>query len=241
MEQPPTVLSLAGESLFLAGCPEESVALLRQAQLRYPAAFWINHDLAFALADRGPSGIAGAVGYYRAALALRPGSAGVHANLGSALKAQGDVAGAIACYRKAIELDPKSAAAHTNLGVVLQEQDDPAGAVACQRKAIEFDPMNAAAYCNLGVALREQGEFAASLEAFQTGHELGSKRKDWNHPSEQLVKQAKRRVELEAQLSDILDGRRKPADAAERIDLADVCRCKKLYAASARFYTEAFA
>jgi hypothetical protein len=38
----------------------------------------------------------------------------------------------------------------------------------------------------------------------------------------------------------VLKGEAEPAGAAERIELAELCRYKGLYAASARFYTEAF-
>jgi tetratricopeptide (TPR) repeat protein len=147
----------------------------------------------------------------------------------------------MACYRKALELDPKLPQAHLSLGNALRDQGDLAGAVACYRKALEVDPNYAEAHCNLGGVLGQQGQFAGSLAAFQTGHDLASKRKDWRYPSEQWVRRAKRQVELDAQLPDHLSGRRQPAGAAEGIEFAELCACKKLYTASVRFYMEAFA
>jgi hypothetical protein len=49
-------------------------------------------------------------------------------------------------------------------------------------------------------------------------------------------------VELDARLSEFLNGKTKPADAVESLALAQMCQLhKKLLAAAARFYGEAFA
>jgi tetratricopeptide (TPR) repeat protein len=162
-------------------------------------------------------------------------------NLGNVLKDQGDPTGAAAYIRKAIEINPKLPQAHLSLGNVLRNQGDWSGAAACYRKALEVAPNYAEAHCNLGQVLAQEGEFALSLKAYQTGHELGTRSRKWPYPSEQWVRQAKRKVELDSRLPDLLSGQRKPAGAAECIELGDLCRCKKLYAAAVRFYTEAFA
>jgi serine/threonine protein kinase len=115
LEQPPPVLVLHSMLLWGAGLREETVALLRRAQQRHPGDFWINHQLALTLHKLGPPRAAEAIGYYRAALALRPGSPAVYYNLGLALQNMGDVNGAIAAYRQAIALDPR------NLGQALAD------------------------------------------------------------------------------------------------------------------------
>src|SRR5262249_19228409 len=61
------------------------------------------------------------------------------------------------------------------------------------------------------------------------------------YPSAQWVRHAERLVELDGQLPALLRGEAQPA-AADLLVLADLCaRCKRLYAAGARFYREAFA
>src|SRR5262249_28806144 len=78
---------------------------------RYPGDFWVNHDLAVELYDRvkpstlGQAYTAGeyqlleeAIGFHRAALALRPANPGGHVDLGIALLARGDTAGARAAF-----------------------------------------------------------------------------------------------------------------------------------------------
>src|SRR5262249_5858862 len=146
------VESLAPQTLMvLAGALEaqkgDAVPLLTAAQRRYTDDFWLNFTLGNALSDAKRPGEA--VGYYPAALALRPEASVAYTNLGVALSAQGDVAGALACYRKALELGPKSVLARYNLGVVLSRQGDTKGAIACFEKALELDPKNALVHSNL--------------------------------------------------------------------------------------------
>src|SRR4051812_35074500 len=69
--QPPALLSGLGGALLIDGHRNEAWALLRTAQRRYPADFWINYLLGQFLAQQSPPE---AVGYFRAAVAVRPGS-----------------------------------------------------------------------------------------------------------------------------------------------------------------------
>src|SRR5262249_52461010 len=102
--EPPTVWGRGAKAPLPAapGRGEEAVALLRRAQGQHPGDFWLNHDLAYTLAALPAPRLDEAVGYYRAALALRPDSPGVHLNLGYALHAKGDHDGAIASFRAAL-------------------------------------------------------------------------------------------------------------------------------------------
>src|SRR5262249_51018817 len=103
-EQTPAVLVLTGAERKASGLAAEAVGFLQEAQSRHQADFWITQDLGFALLEGNRPGEA--VGYLRAAAALRPTSAGVYVNLGSALSQQGDLAGAAFCYGRAAELAP---------------------------------------------------------------------------------------------------------------------------------------
>jgi superkiller protein 3 len=196
-------------------------------------------NLGLTLRDQGDW--AGAAACFRRAVELNPADARAHTNLGAALGKRGDAEAEVLYYRKALEIDPKDVNAHYDLGIALGKQGDLAGAAACYRKALTLDPQLAEAHCNLGHLLRRQGEFAASLAALRAGHELGSARKGWRYPSGKWVQEAERLAELEARLDEVLRGKRQPADAAERVELAQVCKVKKLYAPAARLYAEAFA
>ena len=101
--QPPVVLSGLGGLLLGGDQPEEALTLLREAQQRNPADFWINIVLGHYLVKQRPQE---AIAYYRAAVAIRPSSDQAYLLLGSALLGAGDVDGAIAAFRRARMLNP---------------------------------------------------------------------------------------------------------------------------------------
>jgi Flp pilus assembly protein TadD len=173
LREPPPVQAMLGQFFQKLGLPDEAIAFLRRAQQLHPDDFWLNHDLGYALMEKThPPRPADALSFFRAALALRPGSAGVHFNVGNALLAQGGAAGAAVYFRRAVELEPNYAAAHGNLGAALIKQNDTAGAIAAYRRATELNPNNAAGHYNLGLALRSQGDLAGAVASFRRGVEL---------------------------------------------------------------------
>jgi tetratricopeptide (TPR) repeat protein len=228
-----------GTALMAQGDLEGAIAAYRRALALDPKLAMAHYNLGNALYTKGD--LAGAIAAFRQATALDPTFAPAHANLGTALKAQGDLEGAIAAYRRALDLNPKLAQAHYNLGVALATKGDLEGAVAAYRRALDLNPKYAEAHCNLGHALRDQGQFRAALQALRRGHDLGAKDPRWRYPSADWVRQCQRLVDLDARLPAILQGDDRPKDAEERLALAEVCRCKRRYAAATRFYADAFA
>ncbi len=104
LAQPLAVLAALGSVLHGRGLHDEAVALLRQAQQRYPADFWVNYTRGHALVvcphrQQRPEE---AVGYCRAAVAIRPTSAEAHSLLGLALFRKGDTDLAIAAFQQAL-------------------------------------------------------------------------------------------------------------------------------------------
>jgi serine/threonine-protein kinase len=172
LDQPPIVLALLGRSLQRAGRPAEAVALLRQAQRRHPADLWVNHELASALVHLKPPRRAEAVGYFRAALALRPDSPGTWFNLGLILSETGDQAGAAACYRRALEIDSNYAHAHHNLAKILYVRKDWQGAVAACRRALELTPNDALTHAVLGLTLVRSGDVERGFRHLRRALEL---------------------------------------------------------------------
>jgi serine/threonine-protein kinase len=133
--------------------------LLRQAQQRYPEDFWINFELADSLSAR-PADVGEAIGFYRAALAVRPRCAVAHNNLGYLLAGQGRLAEAEACFRAALEARPAYAQAHYNLALLLAGQGKSADAEASYRAALKTNPDLDAVYNNLGNLLGDLGRLA---------------------------------------------------------------------------------
>jgi serine/threonine-protein kinase len=148
--------------------PAQAVELLRRAQRRYPADFWVNEHLGQTLRELTPPQWDEAVRFHTAAVALRPDSPGALVNLGAALHGNGKLDEAIGCYRKAIALDPKYTLAHLNLGNVLKTKGQREEAIACFEKVIKLDPKHAGAHNSLGVALIGVGRVDEGIAHFRT-------------------------------------------------------------------------
>jgi tetratricopeptide (TPR) repeat protein len=159
-----TVLRLA-LMLKSRGALADAVALLRQAQRHAPDSFWINHTLADCCLELGPAAREDALRFYSAALALRPGNAGAHANVGFALQQKGAWAEAAACYRRAIELEPDAAVAHASLGEVLVHLGDLDGAIAPLGRALALRPDLALAHNLIGCVLHRKGQLGQAIAA----------------------------------------------------------------------------
>jgi tetratricopeptide (TPR) repeat protein len=166
-EQSVSLLLALGERLGAVG--GDAPALLKRVQREYPADFWANLILGDALVKTAP---VEAGGYYRAALASRPGAAVGYTALGDALYAQQLRDEATAYYRRAVQIDPRYARGHTNLGNILKSAGQTDDAIACYRKALEVDPDYAWANYDLANTLREAGRRDEALEHYRRFHEL---------------------------------------------------------------------
>jgi serine/threonine-protein kinase len=170
MRAPPQLFTLL--AVFLNQLGADPVPVLRAAQRRHPADFWVNFDLARALQNLNP---AEAVGFYRAALALRPDSGAVYSNLGAALLHNGNLDAAIAAFYRARELDPNNPKVHDNLGAALCKKGAVEEGIAALRRAIEMDPKWANTHNNLGFALSRKGETEEAIAAYRRAIEIDPK------------------------------------------------------------------
>ncbi len=168
-QQSPQLLLMVGTRLR----GKEREALLKWAWEGHPEDFWINVELANALREEKKA--EEAVSYYRAALAVRPGTAAIHNSLGVAMSDQGKLTEAVAEYQKAIELDPKFAIPHTNLGGALYRQGKRAEGISEFQMAIELDPKLALGHFNLGITLYDQGKLPEAIAKFRKAIELDPK------------------------------------------------------------------
>jgi tetratricopeptide (TPR) repeat protein/tRNA A-37 threonylcarbamoyl transferase component Bud32 len=165
MQCSPVLLANLGGRLEKLG--GDGVGLLVRAQRRHPGDFWLNFNLANVLNKPRPGRWEEAVGYYRAALAVRPNTPVVYNNLGNALQAKGNLEEAIAEYKKALAIDPKFAVPHYNLGNALRRKGDRDGAITEYKKAIALNPKYAYAHNNLGVALADKGDLAGAIAEYK--------------------------------------------------------------------------
>jgi tetratricopeptide (TPR) repeat protein/tRNA A-37 threonylcarbamoyl transferase component Bud32 len=166
--QPVEDLELLGLRLFGNGRLAAAERLLRKAQRLYPDDFWVNFQLAVTLASTETlEGKRAAVGFYRAALVLRPQSPRLYNNLGCALGVSETLPEAADCFRQAIALKPDLAPAYNNLGVALMHQHRALEALDSFRQALALKPRYPEALQNLGAALCEQGELVKASDALR--------------------------------------------------------------------------
>jgi tetratricopeptide (TPR) repeat protein len=218
----------------------ESEAAFRQAITLQPDSVATHLKLAGVLAEQGK--LAEAVTGYHRAIELKPDDADTYFKLGMTRLNQRRPAAAEEALHKAIELKPDDGEAYYSLGHSLREQGKRADAFTAWQKAVKLKPDFAHAHWCLGMNLQNQGRFAESLAALKRAQELGSGQPDWPASRAEVVRRAELIVELDPVLPKILRGDAQPRDAAERLALAELCqRHKKLYAAAARFFREAFA
>ncbi len=126
----------------------------------------MNIEEAFAAALRlqQTGQLAGAEAGYRRILAVEPGQAGVHYNLGLVLCGQGLLEAAVAAYAKALELQPHFPVAANNLGAVLERLGRFDEAEHWYRQALRMDPGSAEAWSNLGGVLKDLARFDEAME-----------------------------------------------------------------------------
>ena len=165
LDQPPGRVVMLGSVLSKYDKPA-AIKFLRQAQQRHPDDFWINHQLAFNLDSSEPPQVEEAIGYYRAAVALRPQSPGVHVNLGKSLHAKGRMDEAIAEYRETIRIRKDMVIAHHNLGNALIDKGQLDEAIAEYREAIRIKKDYAEVHNNLGNALRYKGQWDEAIAEY---------------------------------------------------------------------------
>jgi serine/threonine-protein kinase len=227
---------------------EEAVRFLTAAAALRPESAACRFNLGVALSGR--SEVDGAIACYRKAIELEPKYPGAHNNLGVSLQARGELDEAIACYRKVIELEPKHTGAHNNLGNALKAKGELDEAIACYRKAIELDPKitgariilgndpkNTLPRIYLGDALKAKGELDEAIACYREAIELDPK----NTGARAQLAKAQGLAGARDKLPAFQDGSYTPASNAERLDLAEWCRIRKLPGASTRLYAEALA
>ena len=228
-----------GIVLAAAGRPEEALDRCRQALRLDPKYAPAHQTLGLALIDLGRPDEA--IDHLRQALRLGPASAPVCTGLGRALAATGRLGEAIDRFQQALRLDPKFAPAHQNLGVALTNQGRPDEAIDHLRQALRLDPKAATAHYAYGRALAVAGNYRDAEAATRRGLDLLAPDQPSRADAVKQLRHCERMAALAARLPAVLEGKDKPADPAECLDLAEICRVESRYAAAARLSAYAFA
>ncbi|MDB5332960.1 MAG: serine/threonine protein kinase [Phycisphaerales bacterium] len=234
-ESVPLLLCLGGILHVNGG---DSISFLQRVQQAHPGDFWANFVLAEYLDDsRNPD----AIGYYRAALAIRPDTVAAHVNLGLSLGKQGHDREGMICLQQALQLSPNSTVALLNLAIVQLSRGEADQAAANCRKVIAIDPRSGAAHNVLGQVLLVMGRFAEARDSIRHGLNLLPENAPERAVAMSCLNACNQMLALEARLPAVLKGEDKPADAAERIDFAQLLIHQHRYVEATRFYAQAFA
>jgi tetratricopeptide (TPR) repeat protein len=136
----PAAHQLAMLGLLLQNLGEKSAEtqLLRQALRRHPGDFWLNWEMASALARDDKPGQA--LAYFQIVVALRPGNPWTMNHLGTCFGIIGNFEEAIIQFRLALELAPESPAISHNLVISLFRAGHPQEAETEARRAISAYP-----------------------------------------------------------------------------------------------------
>jgi tetratricopeptide (TPR) repeat protein len=228
-----------GHILRHRGKRDEGEAAYRKAVDFNPNLAVAHSNLGNALFDRGKH--ADAEAEFRKAVQLKPSFPLGYYGLGNALLGQRKHAEAEAAYRTALDRKPDFAQAYLNLGTALQEQGKAAEGEAAYRKALDLKPDLADAYQNLALALMRRAQFHEAATLLKKCTELVSRMTAQHDEVQRRLRLCERFVALDARLPAILSGTEQPATAAEQLEFAQLCLLKKLSAAAARLYADAFA
>lgn len=99
-----------------------------------------------------------AAGFFREAIGIQPGDAGLYAGLGISLFESNDAEGAVAALRRACELAPNVAAGWYNLGKALKLQVRTEDAIEALGRALRLDAAHVGARLTLADALASIGQ-----------------------------------------------------------------------------------
>ena len=109
---------------------------------------------------------------YRQALALDPGHAEAHVNLGRLLHEAGELVEAEAHFRSALEVRPDDSTAAFNLALAIEDQGRYDEALEQYERAVSIDGKNADAHCNAARLYEKIGKFTAAIRHLRAYREL---------------------------------------------------------------------
>ena len=231
--QPTSLLRIVAGLLPSSG---EALTFLRRVQRAHPDDFWVNFDLGERLAVGDE-----AIGYYRAALAVRPDALAICTNLAIALEHAGRDEEAGHLWQRTLELAPDSAVTHYNVACFhhARRRDEPA--VVHAREALRLDASHPLAHAVLGDALLRLGRFQEAVEALRVARERQPDGTPGGSAARAELAEAERMLALEPLLAAVLAGEAQSVSAAERVELARLAHRTRRHATAAGIYARAFA
>ncbi len=223
-----------GEILAIQGAMDQAIEHYREASEIDPAFAPAEYSLGIALLAKGRFNEAAE----RDRKARRSASddVGTHDwNLGLALD------DALDHYHQSLGFDASWTPADNDLVSISPGQDRLSKVIDHFRQALRSDPELALAHGALGQVLLAQGHFSEAQAATRRCLDLIPKT-DWRHRNlTYQMQRCERLLALAGRLPALLQGKDRPADAAESLHFAELCRIKRQFAAAAGLFADALA
>jgi len=154
------------------------------------------------------------------------------------LRRHGMIAEELVEYRETVRRHPADARAHNGLGYALLEFGELDSALSEAREALRTEPRNPSYLDSLGWAHLARGELKAALAALREA--IGLQKEQPDSEIQSHLRLAERLAALEGRPDAIVRGQNVPSSAEGRLDVAELCRVTRRFAAASRFYREAF-
>jgi serine/threonine-protein kinase len=228
-----------GDALIAKKQLEEAIAAFQEAIRCQPDLAEAHNRLGLTLYQQNR--MDESVAALQEAIRVKPEFAEAHVHLGIAFLQVARLDDALTTFQKALRLKPDYAHAHVGLGIALDRKGRLDEGIAALREGIRLQPDEIDPLPVLGVMLQRKGAFADALAVFRKAYELCPKGTPQAQQVGQSLRETERLVELDGKLAAIMEGATHPADAAERMEYANLCTVKKLPATAAQFFVEAFA
>ena len=154
-------LLLVGQRIeFLGG---DTIPFFKRVQRAHPTDFELNFQLAYLLMTHAKNS-AEAIGYFRAAVALRPSVVSVRLTLVTALNDVGRAEEALEESKAAVRSAPESGYAHFFAGLAFCNLGRFDEAMPELRKACDLEPRNASYLSGVGVCLAGKKQYAEAID-----------------------------------------------------------------------------
>jgi tetratricopeptide (TPR) repeat protein len=224
--------------LFNLGKHDVAIALMREQVRQYPGAF----EQMFAIMLQNDRKWREAIDTLGNAARLPGSQTGLPQGFleslaNGVMERNGTPSDLVSHYRESILRNPRNGDAHNGLGYSLLGFGEVDTALSEVREALRAQPKNPNYLDSLGWALFARGELKEALANLRDANRLSTP------PSNEIgthLNLVERLSALEGRLVAILCDQDVPADAEGKLDVADLCRVTRRFAASAKFYRETF-
>jgi tetratricopeptide (TPR) repeat protein len=221
-----------GEIRADEGGLDEAIASYRQALRIDPEFAWAEYMLGVALVGRGR--LDEANGRHQRAVRTDPADARAHYQTFGHALAEGTTH-----YQQAAGIDPKFTLSHNGLGITPRDADRLDEAIGHYEKALRINPGLFKAHASLGQALLALGRLREAEAATRRCLDRIPQRHELRSNVLAQLRRCERLIALQDRLPAVLQGKDRPADAAEALEFAELCGILGQPVAAARLYAEA--